>query len=152
MDNNNLNDNTSSDGLIPSEDKLKDYAMNYLIESGFVDALVRKNIYYDDIEYYYKDFRQEAYLALLELKPGTWTKLYKSAREKKVEFEYEIRNYVSRIVMNTCRSTSSNAYRKIKKPSIKENLQDATKWEMLSNKLVETKSVEEQIKEFSLYN
>lgn len=150
MRNSNLNEVTSTEDLTKlTKDELKDYAMNYLVRSGFVDALVKKNIFPDDIDNYYEDFRQEAYLAILELKIEVWSKLLKSAIEKDVDYEYEIRNYVSRVVLNTVKSTSSNAYRKLKKPSIREKIIEDAKWNQLRSDLTEPKSVEELIVEFN---
>lgn len=150
MNTNDLNEVTSTEELTKlTEDELKDYAMNYLVRSGFVDALVKKNIFPDDIDNYYEDFRQEAYLAILELKIEVWSKLLKSAIEKDVDYEYEIRNYVSRVVLNTVKSTSSNAYRKLKKSSIREKIIEDAKWSQLKSDLTEPKSVEELIVEFN---
>lgn len=150
MNTNDLNEVTSTEDLTKlTKDELKDYAMDYLVRSGFVDALVKKNIFPDDIDNYYEDFRQEAYLAILELKIEVWSKLLKSAIEKDVDYEYEIRNYVSRVVLNTVKSTSSNAYRKLKKPSIREKIIEDAKWNQLRSDLTEPKSVEELIVEFN---
>lgn len=150
MRNSNLNEVTSTEDLTKlTKDELKDYAMNYLVRSGFVDALVKKSIFPDDIDSYYDDFRQEAYLAILELKIEVWGKLLKSAIEKDVDYEYEIRNYVSRVILNTVKSTSSNAYRKLKKPSIREKIIEDAKWSQLRSDLTEPKSVEEMIVEFN---
>lgn len=148
MDYRELNEVTSTEDL---SKKLRDYAINYLIECGFVDALVKKSLFHDDIDNYYEDFLQETWLAILEQDDEKWVKLYRSAEEKGVGFDYEIRNYVSRIVLNTVKSTSSNAYRKLKKPSMREKIQDVTKWDVLKSQLVETKSVEQQIVELN-YN
>lgn len=146
MDYSDLNDVTSTEDLSGlTKEELKDYAVNYLIRSGFVDALVKKTIYHEDIDEYYDDFRQEAYLSILELKLEVWSTLLKSAIEKDVEFEYEVRNYVSRVILNTCRSTSSNAYRKLKKPSVREKIIEDAKWSQLRSDLTEPKSIEEVI-------
>ena len=146
MDYSDLNNVTSTEDLSGlTKEELKDYAVNYLIRSGFVDALVKKTIYHEDIDEYYDDFRQEAYLSILELKLEVWSTLLKSAIEKDVEFEYEVRNYVSRVILNTCRSTSSNAYRKLKKPSVREKIIEDAKWSQLRSYLTEPKSIEEAI-------
>lgn len=146
MNINDLNEVTSSTAL---GTKLRDYAIEYLIDSGFVENLVKKTIFNSDIDDFYDDFLQETYLAILEQKNEKWIQLYNSSIEKKVDFEYEIRNYVSRIILNTCRSTSSNAYRKLKKPSTREIIQDNVKWDVMRNQLVEPKSVEAQITELN---
>lgn len=142
MDVNDLSDNLTND-------ELKDWAVNYLLESGFVDAYVKKLMYREDLQSFYEEFRQETWLAILELKAETWRKLYESSKQKGVGFDYEIRNYSSRVISNTVRSTSSNAYRKIKKPSVRERTQDSTKWDVLAQQLTEPKSVLEQIVELN---
>lgn len=143
---NELKDFTSTEDL---NKKLRDYAINYLIECGFVDALVKKSLFREDIGNYYEDFLQETWLAILEQDDEKWVKLYRSAEEKGVEYEYEIRNYVSRIVLNTVKSTSSNAYRKIKKPSVREKTQESTKWDILAQQLTEPKDIIQQIAELN---
>ena len=146
MSTNELKDFTSTDDL---NKKLRDYAINYLIECGFVDALVKKSLFRDDIVNYYEDFLQETWLAILEQDDEKWVKLYRSAEEKGVGFDYELRNYVSRVILNTCRSTSSNAYRKIKKPSVREKTQESTKWDILAQQLTEPKDIIQQIAELN---
>lgn len=146
MSTNELKDFTSTDDL---SKKLRDYAINYLIECGFVDALVKKSLFREDIGNYYEDFLQETWLAILEQDNEKWVKLYRSAEEKGVGFDYEIRNYTSRIVLNTVKSTSSNAYRKIKKPSVREKTQESTKWDIMAQQLTEPKDIMQQIAELN---
>lgn len=142
-----MNFNELSDDL--TNEELKDWAVNYLLESGFVDAYVKKLMYREDIQNYYEEFRQETWLAILELKTETWRKLYESSKQKGVGFDYEIRNYASRVISNNVKSTSSNAYRKIKKPSVREKTQESTKWDILAQQLTEPKDIMQQIAELN---
>lgn len=133
------------------KEKLRDEGLNYLVTSNFVDAYVKKLMFRTDIDNLYEDYRQEAYVAICEQKPEIWEQLYNSSIEKGKPFDYEIRNYFSTLIRNVVRSTSSNAYRKLKKPLLKEKVQDAAKWDVLKSQLTETKSVEQQIVELN-YN
>lgn len=132
-------------------ESIKNYIVDYLIKSGFVVALTKKTLFPSLIDGYLDDFISEVWLAILEQKPTVWIKLYNTAKENGTDIEYEARNYFSRVILNTCRSTSSNAYRKLKKPSLREKTQDATKWDVLADQLKESKSVEQQIAELN-YN
>lgn len=130
-------------------ESIKNYIVDYLIKSGFVVALTKKTIFPSDINDYLDDFISEVWLAILEQKPSVWIKLYNTAKEKGTDIEYEARNYVSRVILNTVRSTSSNAYRKLKKPSVREKIIEDAKWNQLRSDLTEPKSVEELIVEFN---
>lgn len=130
-------------------ESIKNYIVDYLIKSGFVVALTKKTIFPSDINDYLDDFISEVWLAILEQKPSVWIKLYNTAKEKGTDIEYEARNYVSRVILNTVRSTSSNAYRKLKKPSVREKIIEDAKWNQLRSDLTEPKSVEELIVELN---
>lgn len=130
-------------------ESIKNYIVDYLIKSGFVVALTKKTIFPSDIHDYLDDFISEVWLAILEQKPSVWIKIYNTAKENGTDIEYEARNYFSRVILNTCRSTSSNAYRKLKKPSVREKTQEMTKWDILAQQLTEPKSILEQIAELN---
>jgi len=114
---------------------LRQYALDYLYNSGFIAALVKKSIYNSLIDDYLEDMTQEVWLAILEQKDELWLKLYNSATEKGVDYEYELRNYFSRVVFNTVKSTSSNAYRKLIKHSLSEKIQTAVQWKCYENEI-----------------
>lgn len=126
---------------------LRQEAIEYLINSNFVDAYVKKLMFQSDIDNLYEDYRQEAFLSILELKDTVWEKLYKSSIEKETDYHYEVRNYVSRVIYNTVHSSSSNAYRKLKKSAKYEMIQDNTMWDVLNNTVADPKTIEMQITE-----
>lgn len=126
---------------------LREEALQYLWDSGFVSALVKKSIFPSDIDNLYDDYVSECWLSILELKDEVWLKLYNSSIEKDTDYQYEIRNYVSRVILNTCHSKSSNAYRKLKKSAKYETTQDNTMWSVLNNTIADEKTIEMQITE-----
>lgn len=125
---------------------IRQEAIEYLIKSGFVDALVKKSIFNNDIDDLYEDYRQECYLAILELKDAVWNKLYETAIEKGTDYFYQVRNYVSRVILNTCKSSSSNAYRKLKGGLKFQKTQDNTKWDVLNSTIPDEYDIIETIK------
>ena len=126
---------------------IRQEAIEYLVNSGFVDALVKKSIFNSDIDDLYEDYKQECYLNILELKDTVWEKLYNTAIEKGTDYFYQVRNYVSRVILNTCKSDSSNAYRKLKRHSITELRRNETQWAVLNNTISDDKDLYEQIKD-----
>lgn len=126
--------------------KIKDYVVNYLLESGFVNALVKKSIFSSDINDLYEDYVNEVWLAILEQKPSIWVKLYNTAKEKGTDLEYQARNYFSRVILNTCRSTSSNAYKKLKKHSTTELYRNNVQWEVMENTIPDPQTITELIR------
>ena len=127
------------------KEKLKEDGLNYLINSNFVDAYVKKLMFCSDIDYYYEDYRQEAYLAILEQKPEVWQKLYNSAQEKGTNFYYEIRNYFSIVIRNVVKSDSSNAFRRLKKHSATELYRNNVQWECYENSIPDSTGIMEEI-------
>lgn len=125
---------------------LRQYALDYLYNSGFIAALVKKSIYNSLIDDYLEDMTQEVWLSILEQKDELWPKLYNSAIEKGVDYEYELRNYFSRIVFNTVKSTSSNAYRKLIKHNTTELRRNETQWKVYSNSIPDTNGITDTIR------
>ena len=125
---------------------IREEAIEYLVNSGFVDALCKKSIFNSDIDDLYEDYRQECYLNILELKDTVWEKLYETAIEKGTDYFYQVRNYVSRVILNTCRSDSSNAYRKLKRHSITELRRNETQWKVYSNSIPDTNGITDTIR------
>ena len=128
---------------------IRQEAIEYLINSGFVNALCKKSLFPSDIDEYYDDYLQECYLSILELKDTVWEKLYNTAIEKGTDYFYQVRNYVSRVILNTCRSDSSNAYRKLKRHSITELRKNETQWKVYSNSIADPRTITEQIKDMN---
>ena len=110
---------------------IREKVLKYLYDSNFVKYFVKKLMYPEDIEDLYEDFLQEVYFQLCEVPEEKWLELY-NRRDNQDEF-YDIRNWVSVLIRNTVRSTTSSAYRKLKKQStVAQNLNDDD-WEILAN-------------------
>lgn len=110
---------------------VKEKIIDYLIQSGFVQYYVKKLVYPEDQDFLYEDYLQEVWLQILEIKEEKWLQLY-NQRQSQDEF-YDVRNWVSILIRNTVRSTTSSAYRKLKKQTtIVDNISD-DEWDYLKN-------------------
>ena len=118
---------------------MREKVLKYLYDSNFVKYFVKKLMYPEDIEDLYEDFLQEVYFQLCEVPEEKWEELY-NRRENQDEF-YDIRNWVSVLIRNTVRSTTSSAYRKLKKQStVAQNLSDDD-WEILKNTISDNQTL-----------
>ena len=118
---------------------IRDKVLKYLYDSGFVKFYTKKLMYPEDIEDLYEDFLQEVYFQLCEVPEEKWLELY-NRRDNQDEF-YDIRNWISVLIRNTVRSTTSSAYRKLKKQStVADNLSDDD-WEILANTVPDTNTI-----------
>ena len=118
---------------------IREKVLKYLYDSNFVKYFVKKLMYPEEIEDLYEDFLQEVYFQLCEVPEEKWLELY-NRRDNQDEF-YDIRNWVSVLIRNTVRSTTSSAYRKLKKQStVAQNLNDDD-WEILANTIPDTNTI-----------
>ena len=118
---------------------IREKVLKYLYDSNFVKYFVKKLMYPEDIEDLYEDFLQEVYFQLCEVPEEKWEELY-NRRENQDEF-YDIRNWVSVLIRNTVRSTTSSAYRKLKKQkTVAQNLSDE-EWDFLKNTIEDTNTI-----------
>ena len=118
---------------------IREKVLKYLYDSNFVKYFVKKLMYPEDIEDLYEDFLQEVYFQLCEVPEEKWEELY-NRRDNQDEF-YDIRNWVSVLIRNTVRSTTSSAYRKLKKQStVAQNLNDDD-WEILANTIPDNQTL-----------
>ena len=118
---------------------IREKVLKYLYDSNFVKYFVKKLMYPEDIEDLYEDFLQEVYFQLCEVPESKWQELY-NRRDNQDEF-YDIRNWVSVLIRNTVRSTTSSAYRKLKKQStVAQNLNDDD-WEILANTVPDNQTI-----------
>ena len=118
---------------------IREKVLKYLYDSNFVKYFVKKLMYSEDIEDLYEDFLQEVYFQLCEVSEEKWLELY-NRRDNQDEF-YDIRNWVSVLIRNTVRSTTSSAYRKLKKQStVTQNLSDDD-WEILKNTIPDNQTI-----------
>ena len=118
---------------------IREKVLKYLYDCGYVKYYVKKLMYPEDIEDLYEDFLQEVYFQLCEVPEEKWEELY-NRRDNQDEF-YDIRNWVSVLIRNTVRSTTSSAYRKLKKQStVAQNLNDDD-WEILANTIPDNQTL-----------
>ena len=118
---------------------MRDEILNYLIKSNFVTSYTKKLVYPSDKDNLRNDFIQEVWLAILEVKDEKWQEIMKN--NKNSDPMYGVRNFVSVIIRNTVRSTTSSAYRKLKKQStIADNLSDDD-WEILKNTIPDNQTL-----------
>lgn len=124
---------------------LREKAINYLINSNFVNAYVKKLMFNTDIDNLYNDYLNEAWLAILELKPEKWETLWNTAQEKNTDYYYQVRNYISVVIRNTVHSNSSNAYKKLKRHRTTEYTKDNELWKYYANTIADSNGITEQI-------
>ena len=109
----------------------RDKVLKYLYESGFVQFYTKKLLYREDINDLYEDYLQEVWLQICEIPEKKWEELY-NKRDNQDEF-YDIRNFVSVVIRNTVISTTSAAFRKLKKQSTVSKQLDDGGWNYLAN-------------------
>ena len=110
--------------------------LDYLYTCGFVHNYTKKLMYREDIDNLYEDFVQEVFLQLCEITEAKWSSMY-NKRQGHDEF-YDIRNYVSMLIRNTVRSTTSTAYRRLKKQSTVCQQCNNEEWVYLANTVEDT--------------
>ena len=118
---------------------MRDKILNYLIKSNFVTSYTKKLVYPSDKDNLQNDFIQEVWLQLCEVKDEKWQEIMNN--NKNSDPMYGVRNFVSVIIRNTVHSTTSSAYRKLKKQStVAQNLSDDN-WEILKNTIPDTNTI-----------
>ena len=118
---------------------IREKVLKYLYDCGYVKYFVKKLMYPEDIEDLYEDYLQEVWFALCEVSEEKWSELY-NRRDNQDEF-YDIRNWVSVLIRNTVRSTTSSAYRKLKKQStVTQNLNEE-EWNLLKNTIPDNQTL-----------
>ena len=110
---------------------IRDKVLKYLYESGFVQFYTKKLLYHEDINDLYEDYLQEVWLQICEIPEKKWEELY-NKRDNQDEF-YDIRNWLSVLIRNTVVSTTSAAFRKLKKQSTVSKQLDDGGWNYLAN-------------------
>ena len=118
---------------------MRDEILNYLIKSKFVESYTKKLVYPSDKDNLQDDYISEVWLQLCEIKDEKWQEIMNN--NKNSDPMYGVRNFVSVIIKNTVRSTTSSAYRKLKKQStIADNLSDED-WELLKNTIADNQTI-----------
>lgn len=115
---------------------VRNKVLEYLYNCGFVHNYVKKLMYREDIDNLYDDFVQEVFLQLCEVKEDRWEELY----DKRTNHDpfYDVRNWVSMLIRNTVRSTTSTAFRRLKKQATVTQQCDDSEWHYLANTLEDT--------------
>lgn len=118
---------------------MRDEILDYLIKSKFVESYTKKLVYPSDKDNLQDDYIQETWLAILEVKDEKWEQIMNN--NKNSDPMYGVRNFVSVIIKNTVRSTTSSAYRKLKKQkTVAENIDDG-EWEFLANTIPDNQTI-----------
>lgn len=111
--------------------RIRDEILDYLIKSNFVTSYTKKLVYPSDKDNLQDDYISEVWLQLCEISESKWQEIMNN--NKNSDPMYGVRNFVSVIIKNTVRSTTSSAYRKLKKQStVAQNLNDE-EWDFLKN-------------------
>ena len=118
---------------------LRDEIIDYLVKSGFVDNYTKKLVYPSDKNDLQEDFIQESWLQVLEIPECKWEEIMDSNKNK--DRYYSVRNFVSVVVRNTVRSTTSAAYRKLKKQATVAQIMTDGEWNYLSNIVPDTNAM-----------
>ena len=115
---------------------MRDIILDYLIKSNFVESYTKKLVYPSDKENLQDDFIQEVWLQICEISEDKWIEIIDSNKNK--DRFYGVRNFVSVVIRNTVVSTTSSAYRKLKKQNtVAKQITDG-EWQYLSNVIPDT--------------
>ena len=110
---------------------MRDIILDYLIKSNFVESYTKKLVYPSDKENLQDDFISEVWLQICEIPEKKWKELY-NKRPNQDEF-YDIRNWLSVLIRNTVVSTTSAAFRKLKKQNTVAKQMTDGEWNYLAN-------------------
>ena len=118
---------------------MRDEILDYLIKSKFVESYTKKLVYPSDKDNLQDDYISEVWLQLCEVKDEKWDEIMNN--NKNSDRMYGVRNFVSVIIKNTVRSTTSSAYRKLKKQStVAQNLNEE-EWDFLKNTIPDNQTI-----------
>lgn len=112
---------------------VRNKVLEYLYSCGFVHNYTKKLMYREDIDNLYEDFVQEVFLQLCEVNEEKWEELMYNNDNTKHDIYYTIRNWVSVLIRNTVRSTTSTAFRRLKKQATVTQQCDDSEWQYLAN-------------------
>lgn len=124
---------------------MRDLVLDYLIKSGFVKYYVKKLMFPSDINNLFDDYVQEVWLQLCEVSEPKWMELIEDSGITHDRM-YAVRNWVSVLIRNTVRSTTSAAYRKLKKPATVMDGLDSEQWKEIENTVEDGGDVIQTIK------
>ena len=115
---------------------IRDKVLKYLYESGFVQFYTKKLLYREDINDLYEDYLQEVWLQICEIPEKKWEEITRNNTNP--DQMYGVRNFVSVVIRNTVISTTSSAYRKLKKQNTVAKQMTDGEWQYLSNVVPDT--------------
>lgn len=115
---------------------MRDEILDYLVKSGFVENYVKKLLWPPDMELL-EDFIGETWLQIVEIPETKWNDIMEANTNK--DPYYGVRNFVSVVIRNTVRSTTSAAYRRLKKQQTVSTTVDENEWQILSNTIEDSK-------------
>ena len=118
---------------------IRDNILDYLIKSNFVTSYTKKLVFPSDKESLQDDYISEVWLQLCEVPESKWQEIMNNNTNS--DSMYGVRNFVSVIIRNTIRSTTSSAYRKLKKQStVAQNLNEE-EWDFLKNTIPDNQTI-----------
>ena len=115
---------------------MRDIILDYLIKSNFVEAYTKKLVYPSDKADLEDDFIQEVWLQICEIPEKKWKEIMKNNTNS--DQMYGVRNFVSVVIRNTVISTTSSAYRKLKKQNTVAKQLNDSEWNYLANTVEDT--------------
>ncbi len=110
---------------------MRDIILDYLIKSNFVESYTKKLVYPSDKADLQDDFLQEVWLQICEIPEKKWEEITRNNTNP--DQMYGVRNFVSVVIRNTVVSTTSAAYRKLKKQTTVSKQLDEKEWQYLEN-------------------
>ena len=110
---------------------MRDIILNYLIKSNFVESYTKKLVYPSDKADLQDDFLQEVWLQICEISEKKWEEITRNNTNP--DQMYGVRNFVSVVIRNTIISTTSAAYRKLKKQNTVAKQMTDGEWNYLAN-------------------
>ena len=110
---------------------MRDIILDYLIKSNFVESYTKKLVYPSDKADLQDDFLQEVWLQICEIPEKKWEEITRNNTNP--DQMYGVRNFVSVVIRNTVISTTSAAFRKLKKQNTVAKQLDEKEWNYLAN-------------------
>ena len=110
---------------------MRDIILDYLIKSNFVESYTKKLVYPSDKENLQDDFISEVWLQICEISEKKWEEIMRNNTNS--DQMYGVRNFVSVVIRNTVVSTTSAAFRKLKKQNTVAKQMTDGEWNYLAN-------------------
>lgn len=118
---------------------IREKVLKYLYESNFVESYTKKLVYPSDKENLQDDFIQEVWLQICEISEKKWEEITRNNTNP--DQMYGVRNFVSVVIRNTVVSTTSAAFRKLKKQNTVAKQMTDGEWQYLSNVVPDTMTI-----------